>query len=121
MSDDTRDRIRAAAARTDRQLEALIREFDAIVAAAEVSPPDDEHDPDGATVGFERAQLAALIDTARRHRRDLDAALERVAAGDYGRCERCHADIAPDRLDALPTTTLCVTCAANASRGRRPS
>jgi RNA polymerase-binding transcription factor DksA len=118
VSDEVRERIRAEAARAQAQLAALTREFDAIVAAAAADPPDDEHDPDGATIGFERAQLTALVDTTRQHLRDLDAALERLDAGAYGRCERCHGAIAPERLAAVPTATLCVACATNA-RGRR--
>jgi RNA polymerase-binding transcription factor DksA len=121
VSDDARDRLLAEATRARERLAALTRELDAVVDAAEASPPDDEHDPDGATVGFERAQLAALVDTTRQHLRDLDAALARVDAGDYGRCTRCGGPIASERLAALPTATLCVTCAANAKRRRRSS
>jgi RNA polymerase-binding transcription factor DksA len=119
VSDDARGRLLAEAQRAREQLAALTREFDAVVAAAEARPPDDEHDPDGATVGFERAQLTTLIDTTRQHLRDLDAALLRVDAGEYGRCVRCGEPIAPERLAALPGATLCVTCAANAGTRRR--
>jgi RNA polymerase-binding transcription factor DksA len=119
VNDDVRGRILAERARTDEQLAALWREFDAVVEAADTTPPDDEHDPDGATVGFERAQLQALIDTARQRRRDLDVALERVERDEYGRCERCGETIAPERLVAVPATTLCVTCAAGTRNGRR--
>jgi RNA polymerase-binding transcription factor DksA len=119
VSDDVRDRLRAERARADARFVALTREFEAVVDATEASPPDDEHDPDGATVGFERAQLTALIETTRQHLRDLDAALARVGTGEYGRCASCGNAIAPERLAALPTATQCVTCAANTNRRRR--
>ena len=68
------------------QLASLARDFDGVVAASEASNADDEHDPEGATIGFERAQLAALIAQAQARLADLDTALERVRTGGYGRC-----------------------------------
>ncbi|MFQ5854686.1 MAG: TraR/DksA C4-type zinc finger protein [Anaerolineae bacterium] len=31
--------------------------------------------------------------------------------GTYGRCDRCGAQIDPERLEILPATTLCAACA----------
>ncbi len=42
---------------------------------------------------------------------ELKAAIERVEQGTYGRCAQCGNPIDPERLEALPTTTLCVNCA----------
>jgi RNA polymerase-binding transcription factor DksA len=41
----------------------------------------------------------------------LKEALSRVHAGTYGYCEVCGTQIDPERLEILPTTTLCVNCA----------
>ncbi|MEM8850238.1 MAG: TraR/DksA C4-type zinc finger protein, partial [Pseudomonadota bacterium] len=43
--------------------------------------------------------------------RAIDAALARIAAGTYGICVKCGADISPERLVAVPTAALCRTCA----------
>lgn len=43
--------------------------------------------------------------------RAITAALERMDDGDYGICVACGADIWPERLDVLPYTPLCRTCA----------
>lgn len=43
--------------------------------------------------------------------RQVEAALERLAAGQYGICTRCGEAIAPARLEALPETPLCAPCA----------
>lgn len=43
--------------------------------------------------------------------RDIDAALTRMAEGDYGRCEACRRPIRLQRLKALPWTRYCVQCA----------
>jgi RNA polymerase-binding transcription factor DksA len=56
---------------------------------------------------------------ARRERvtvriKDLQKALDRVREGTYGRCDGCGVQIAPERLEILPTTTLCAVCACAA-------
>jgi RNA polymerase-binding transcription factor DksA len=76
------------------------------------SVPDDEHDPEGSTVGYERARVSALLARADEEIEDLDAARARVAGQTYGRCELCGGAIGEARLAALPTTTTCVACAA---------
>lgn len=43
--------------------------------------------------------------------REIRAALARIEAGSYGTCARCGAEIAPARLKAQPTATLCIECA----------
>jgi RNA polymerase-binding transcription factor DksA len=43
--------------------------------------------------------------------RDIDAALARIEAGTYGKCENCGGEIEEERLRALPTATLCTKCA----------
>lgn len=42
---------------------------------------------------------------------ELDAALARIDAGTWGRCERCGGAIGRDRLRALPETRVCLPCA----------
>lgn len=94
------------------RLTALSREFDGIVESSTGVATDDEHDPEGATIAFERAQLAALIDQARSHLAELDEALDRLRQGRYGRCERCGRPISADRLAARPAARTCIICAA---------
>ena len=71
-----------------RRLDALVTDHAAVAEAAALDPPDDEHDPDGATVGFERAQLATLVAATRAHLAALDAALGRA---EVPACARCGA------------------------------
>ena len=93
------------------QIEALSREFDEVVAASRASNADDEHDPEGATIAFERQQVVALLDQARRRLADAEAALARREHGDYGICETCGRPIAPERLAARPAARTCIDCA----------
>ncbi|WP_321363273.1 TraR/DksA C4-type zinc finger protein [uncultured Celeribacter sp.] len=47
----------------------------------------------------------------------INAALERMDAGDYGFCAVCGEEISAERLDVLPYTPVCRECAArNAAR-----
>jgi RNA polymerase-binding transcription factor DksA len=94
------------------RLAALTGDFDQLVAASEGSNADDEHDPEGATIAFERSQLEALVQQARTYLAEIDAASARVAAGTYGVCERCGRPIPEDRLHARPTARTCVSCAS---------
>lgn len=104
-------RLAAVRAGTEQRLGALTRDFDRIVAAVALSPPDDEHDPEGATTAFERQQLAALIAAAQSHLTDLARAADRVRSGTYGICAVCGQAIPPARLEARPTATTCISCA----------
>jgi RNA polymerase-binding transcription factor DksA len=113
---DSAGALAAERERATRRLHALEREFAAVVAAAgSAAGSDDEHDPEGATVAFERQHLAALLDQAREQVAQVDAALGRLADGSYGTCMVCGEPIGPDRLAARPTAVSCIRCAS----GRR--
>lgn len=106
----------AERARTAARIAGLTRSFDDIVASSAITPPDDEHDPEGSTVAFERAQVAALLDDARGHLAEVELAHDRLERGTYGICERCGQRIAPGRLRARPAARTCVACAAASRR-----
>ena len=86
-------------------------DLEAIADASAGSNIDDEHDPEGSTVAFERAQSLALLARTQNHLADIDAALLRLTKLEYGRCERCGEAINEERLAALPTARLCISCA----------
>jgi RNA polymerase-binding transcription factor DksA len=94
------------------RLAALTDDFDKLVAASRGSNADDEHDPEGATIAFERSQLDALVQQARTYLDEIDAASARVAGDTYGACELCGRPIPEDRLSARPTARTCVDCAS---------
>jgi DnaK suppressor protein len=90
---------------------ALEREFAGLAEAASSAGTDDEHDPEGATLAFERQHAAALLQAAREQVTAIDAALQRLAAGRYGVCERCGRPIGEGRLAARPAAPTCIQCA----------
>jgi DnaK suppressor protein len=91
-------------------------ELEGFLAESADTNADDEHDPEGPTIAYQRAQLVTLLARSRASVDDLDRALERLARGEYAVCERCGGEIPPDRLEARPATTTCVGCAGPPDR-----
>ena len=98
------------------RLASLTGDHESIVAASLDTNADDEHDPEGATIAFERSQIGALVRQARHHLDEIDAAMGRIADGSYGTCEECGRDIGTGRLEARPVARTCIACASRASR-----
>lgn len=73
---------------------------------------DDEHDPEGSTIAYERAQVDAVSRTVATRLAEVDAALTRVADGTFGTCEGCGGPIGRGRLAARPAARTCIACAA---------
>jgi DnaK suppressor protein len=98
---EERDEVRARLAIMSRDMENLI-------AASADSNADDEHDPEGQTIAYERSQLAALIQGAEDHLAGIEAAMIRLKEGTYGICEVCGQPIPAARLEARPTARTCI-------------
>src|SRR5262244_503693 len=107
---DPRAVLAAARKRAAARLASLEREFRGIVEAAQGAGTDDEHDPEGATLAFERQHVAALAQAAREQLADIDAALARLADGSYGICRACGQPIGAERLAARPAARTCICC-----------
>ena len=97
--------------RTIERIAGLERSYSNIVEAAKLTSTDDEHDPEGATIAYERAQVWALLRQARADLVALDDALERIDNGTSAVCTVCRGPIALERLLALPQTRTCIRCA----------
>jgi RNA polymerase-binding transcription factor DksA len=94
------------------QINQLSTELGAFLSARRDTATDDEHDPEGPTLAFERSQSSALLAQSERHLADIESALLRLDAGTYGICTRCGVPIAIGRLQVRPQSPLCITCAA---------
>ena len=110
---ETADARAALAAERERvlaQLAGLERDFAGIVEAARGTGTDDEHDPEGATLAFERQHIAALVTAARERLDEIGSALARLADGSYGSCAVCGRPIGAERLAARPAARTCIGC-----------
>jgi DnaK suppressor protein len=104
-------RLNELRAEAIRRAASLASSFDDIVEAASDVATDDEHDPEGHTIAWERQQISALLDETTSTLADIEAAEQRLADGRYGTCTTCGRTIAAERLDALPATPTCISCA----------
>lgn len=114
--DEARGWLERARQEAERRLTDLRRDFAGVVAASVDDNADDEHDPEGTTIAFERSQLGALITQARQQLEEIEAALQRLDAGTYGVCTGCGGAIASGRLEARPAARHCIACASAARR-----
>ena len=67
-------------------------------------------DDAGSSDLWERSAALDQIRELSHKLQTIDHALQRMIRGVYGRCEACGAAIDPRRLEAMPETTLCLTC-----------
>ncbi|MBR7194473.1 TraR/DksA C4-type zinc finger protein [Gordonia hongkongensis] len=117
QDDESRDALLAERERTAALIESLSSRLAAVLEATSDAAADDEHDPEGSTLAVERGHLVAQLERSRVRLDEIGAALDRVGAGAYGRCEDCGEPIGAERLEVLPATRQCVRCAArNQSR-----
>jgi RNA polymerase-binding transcription factor DksA len=96
----------------EEQLVALRQQQQSLVdearETAESDFSEEGGDPDGTVV--ERDRMRARIADVEERIRQLDRAEVAMREGTYGVCRVCGQQIPEERLDALPTTTLCVSC-----------
>ena len=97
----------------------LCSELTALVSgAAEGAKPVDLDEPIGRISRVDAMQqqkmVAANRQAAQQRRRQVEAALDRIEAGEYGECQSCGEEIGPRRLKAQPEAPLCLDC-----QGRR--
>lgn len=69
---------------------------------------------------YNRQILLSLNDTQRTILSDIDDALDRIKAGEYGICIECGEDIGEKRLDVRPQAKYCIDCKTDIEKGGRP-
>lgn len=78
------------------------------------------HSPDFAEQASQRQNdevLEALLAEAEAGMRQVGLAKLRLAEGQYGQCLRCGEAINPARLQVMPATEYCLSCADQAEQG----
>ncbi|MGO0605138.1 TraR/DksA family transcriptional regulator [Brevibacterium linens] len=107
-----RERLEDERAETQALIGRLTQGIDEVSAARDGDNSDDEHDPEGATLAFERSQAATLLAQSENRLNEIAEAVDRLAAGTFGICIECGRPIAEPRLEARPYAAKCVNCAA---------
>ncbi|WP_209323481.1 TraR/DksA family transcriptional regulator [Brevibacterium renqingii] len=114
MVDEERMRELLASEREDaeRLIASLSHGIAEVSEAREGDNSDDEHDPEGSTLAFERSQAATLLEQSRARLEEIAEAVTRLDEGRFGICVDCGRPIAPARLEIRPYAARCVDCAA---------
>src|SRR5882757_2924646 len=72
----------------------------------------DENFADSGQVAAEQGENRALVNQLEETLHDVERALAKLDEGGYGRCETCGNEISEARLEAMPATRFCISCAA---------
>ncbi len=114
MDGASRDALRAQLESERDRLHAIVAEMERLEreTLSEASGENNyrDHMADQGSATFERELDMTLEENARDGLLEVTQALERMDAGTYGTCARCHAEIPVERLEAYPTASLCIAC-----------
>ena len=75
------------------------------------------HMADLGSDSFEQEFTLSLLENEEQLLEEVNAALDRIERGVFGRCEECNAVIPKVRLNAVPYTRYCVDCARKQEQG----
>ena len=62
------------------------------------------------------SRLARRVVAERQALAEIEAALDRIESGQYGRCEQCHRPISAGLLTAQPEARFCSACGRHSAR-----
>lgn len=114
MERHEREGLRATLERELSRLEAEIAEIDRedreSLSEASGEQAYRDHMADQGSATFERELDMTLEANERDALVAVKAALVRMDEGTYGKCARCGAEIPTERLEAVPTASLCISC-----------
>ncbi len=68
------------------------------------------HLADDGSLVFEAERISTVSDDLQEVLNQVNSALERLAEGGYGTCQRCERPINPERLEAFPYVAYCIEC-----------
>ncbi len=71
---------------------------------------NDDHLAETATATLDREIDYTIEESVLSRLGAVNAALERMDSGEYGRCQSCGREIDPGRLEAVPWARLCIDC-----------
>lgn len=110
LDEATRGRLRAMLDAERSDLRKQIGDLGADPESDDVAFGSDAGFADRSHSTEERSRTISVVRALRANLRDVDHAVAKVDAGTYGVCESCGNDIALERLEALPSAVLCISC-----------
>ena len=105
------DQYKALRERLQNQRDEILNMYKQDLRAGQESADDGTEDiVDRANNSYNRELMFSLSDGERQLVLQIDAALQRMDAGAYGRCANCGRPIALQRLQAVPWARFCIDC-----------
>jgi len=108
MNSETLARFRRSLEEQLAELESATRAHEDLLGESRTT--DDFTGPDRASDLEALAVDAVVTESERRLAEKIRHALDRIDLGTYGLCESCGEAIAPARLEAKPSVSLCLRC-----------
>jgi len=68
------------------------------------------HMADQGTDAMEREKAFLFASRDEKYLKQIEAAYQRIEDGSFGVCRSCQKEISKERLEAVPTTTICFDC-----------
>ena len=113
--DAHRQRLEELRAEVTERLATMADDYETLAeAGTDVGSGDDEGGSESDQTFVERDRLRAHMAEDELLVGRIDDSLARAAGPDWQTCATCGGPIGDARLEALPTTEVCVTCKANA-------
>lgn len=108
LDQSTREELKARLLDEKESLDRQLADYGAAGDGIDVALGEGFADSGQATA--ERTEALGIVETLRMQRAEVAAALQRIDGETYGICENCGNEIAPARLEAVPSARLCVSC-----------
>jgi DnaK suppressor protein len=86
---------------------------------SELGEPLTNNEEEDAFIIENEDNLINLSKIEKNKLKQIERALYKLDLGDYEFCDSCGDDIAPERLNALPYTLLCIDCAEEFENKKR--
>ncbi len=99
-----------------KEHERLLEEIQHQEVLTQDHPTSGNHMADDASEVFEQTKNLALKHHLEKMLEQVELAMHRIERGSGGVCEKCGGHISPERLQAMPSATLCMGCARTAPR-----
>jgi DnaK suppressor protein len=84
-----------------------------VKSSADASRIPDEYPTDRGSDTHDEEVTIGLLEQEGPRQGEIKAALDRIDDGTFGHCEHCGRAISQRRLEAIPFTRKCITCARN--------
>ena len=117
LAKSTQERFRRRLEDEQQRLNEMIRDIEAEREEVRLTETSSDRSPDpntaeGGSLAFEMEKELSILENTRDILAKVQDALSRIEDGTYGTCDVCGEAIPVARLEALPYTKLCVTCAS---------